>query len=444
MAQDFPVFLTDYDPSDLPGGSIDPLGFDRGYGFLADKLLPGMTNVANQPRYLSVLCTGAAIAEIDSSAAPRKQYQLRSECLQRFERLWALANVLASQHSGKALPTGGIRGVTYAQARADALSRRGSSKTDADFRLLSRQSAYGVLGIYGAVAGELGFWDRKTLSLTAAFGEPLAQGFKAKTNVPSAVIEAAKGLGDVSVEVLTNWGVRSHVAGASLDCERKYLRDAMHRDPDRARMLQVLAANPAKSASEAELARLNRILAGLPARPESSRSRSTVAAILEFENCYQLSVLAFERLLWVCRRAPASAATFKSDSVIATVCAGLPAAFAKLQRVLNDPTADYLKMDADRIQDVRDFLERASLSCAKPESLIEHVLGRHGDVQRGKFDRGRRKMPWLEMVNGKIGVSLTEVGGLRREVSRPQEIVPHPYRLAAADAFNMAIGDARR
>lgn len=27
---DLSAFLTAYDPSDLPGGSIDPLGFERG------------------------------------------------------------------------------------------------------------------------------------------------------------------------------------------------------------------------------------------------------------------------------------------------------------------------------------------------------------------------------------------------------------------------------
>lgn len=45
----FPVFLTAYDPSDLPGGSVVPLGIERGYLHLADKILPGLTNVASQP-----------------------------------------------------------------------------------------------------------------------------------------------------------------------------------------------------------------------------------------------------------------------------------------------------------------------------------------------------------------------------------------------------------
>ena len=49
------TFLTAYDPSDLPGASVDPLGFERGYLFLADKILPGLTNVASRPRYFALI-----------------------------------------------------------------------------------------------------------------------------------------------------------------------------------------------------------------------------------------------------------------------------------------------------------------------------------------------------------------------------------------------------
>ena len=40
MALAVEPFLTAYDPTDLPGVSIDPLGFERGYLFLADKPSP--------------------------------------------------------------------------------------------------------------------------------------------------------------------------------------------------------------------------------------------------------------------------------------------------------------------------------------------------------------------------------------------------------------------
>ncbi len=64
-------FLTAYDPSDLPGTSVDPLGFERGYLFLADKILPGLTNVASQPRYFALLCTGVHLAPAPTDATPR-------------------------------------------------------------------------------------------------------------------------------------------------------------------------------------------------------------------------------------------------------------------------------------------------------------------------------------------------------------------------------------
>ena len=60
MNSSFPTFLSAFDPSDLPGGSMDPLGFDRAYSILADKVLPGLTNVAAYPRYFSLLCAGAS------------------------------------------------------------------------------------------------------------------------------------------------------------------------------------------------------------------------------------------------------------------------------------------------------------------------------------------------------------------------------------------------
>jgi hypothetical protein len=64
-------FLTAYDPSDLPGGSVDPLGFERGYLFLADKILPGLTNAADRPRYFAILCAGASLAGADPGLTPR-------------------------------------------------------------------------------------------------------------------------------------------------------------------------------------------------------------------------------------------------------------------------------------------------------------------------------------------------------------------------------------
>lgn len=67
----FLVFLTAYNPSDLLGSSFDPLGSERGYLFLADRILRSLTNVADRPRYFSVLCDGAFLAEVDVADPPR-------------------------------------------------------------------------------------------------------------------------------------------------------------------------------------------------------------------------------------------------------------------------------------------------------------------------------------------------------------------------------------
>ncbi|HEX7376684.1 MAG TPA: hypothetical protein VF278_06205 [Pirellulales bacterium] len=93
------------------------------------------------------------LGDADRYAPPRLQYERRLRTLLRFERLWALANVLASEASQDGqLPIGGICGVTYAERAARPLLKKKATRADCDFRLLSRQVRYGVVGIYGAVA----------------------------------------------------------------------------------------------------------------------------------------------------------------------------------------------------------------------------------------------------------------------------------------------------
>src|SRR5207302_4234119 len=155
------TFLTAYDPSDLPGASIDPLGFERGYLFLADKILPGITNAASRPRYLSLLCAGIHLAEEASDASQRDVVGKRRETILRLERFWALANVLARPEE-----SGAVRGVRYAQAHADELGRSGATKTTAQYRLLSRQSQYGAIGMYASVARGMRVLNREDYTLT--------------------------------------------------------------------------------------------------------------------------------------------------------------------------------------------------------------------------------------------------------------------------------------
>ncbi len=442
----FPVFLTAYDPSDLPGTSIDPLGFERGYLFLADKILPGLTNVADRPRYFSMLCAGASLAEVNPADSPRLQYQKRLDHILRLERLWALANVLAGrEQQGEELPVAGIRGVTYASAKADSLIRAGSARTDANFQLLSRQVPYGVVGIYGAVADGMRLIDRITLTPTPDLGERLGEGFLEETETPKTLIKAVCSGTAIAVDELAQWGRRSHLAGDAFKCERKCLADALHRNPVRSRMAEILADHPFQGQDDTELKRLARLLPALAKGSGNRDLEEAVRTILAYEVAYRLAMLGFERLLWLCRTLPSAvieAADIASDPVLDRVRGGLPAAVQSLGNALDSAETELFRQDIHRLEDTRRFLERAAVASSATVSLVHELMARHADVQRGKFDKGRRKMPWLEVVAGRICLTMTRVGGLRREATDPADTLPHPYRLSSADALNTVARDA--
>ena len=88
---------------------------------MADKMLPGLTNVASRPRYFALLCAGIQLSGDQDNRSEREQILHRQETILRLERFWALANVLARPEE-----SGGVRGVTYAQAWAEEIQRLGS------------------------------------------------------------------------------------------------------------------------------------------------------------------------------------------------------------------------------------------------------------------------------------------------------------------------------
>lgn len=437
-------FLTAFDPSDLPGGSIDPLGFERGYLLLAEKILPGLTNVADRPRYFSVLCAGASLIEDNSAPTQRKLYQARLDCVMRLERLWGLACVLASESGAEsgdeqegALELGGLRGVTYCQAQAERIRREARSRVDARFTVLSRQMRYGAVGIYGAIADGLRLWDRRTLMPTADLGMRLAEEFWKQADAPESLRRAARGDGDVPMRVLEEWGRRAHVAGQVSSGEAKCLHEALHRDPVRSRMAQALADCPALE-NDDELARLGRITEAFGRQGENMDLRESAATILVYEEAYRVALLAFERLLWLARTLPSGAVTeadLAADGVLERTRKDLPGRVAALVKNLDCGVTSHFRQGLDHLADVRKFLEEAAGACGSSVSLAEKTLDRHSEVQRGKLDRGRRKMPWLERHLGRIALTSTRIGGLGFEATEPADITPHPYRLLAADRF---------
>jgi len=430
------LFLTAYDPSDLPGSSIDPLGFERGYLFLADKILPGITNVAAHPRYFALLCAGIQLSDGLVDATRREVVRKhRQQIILRLERFWALANVLARPED-----SGGVRGVTYAQAVAEDLRRSGATRTSAKYPLLSRQSQYGVIGIYASVASGMRFLNREDLSLTPALGEAAAEAFYDETKFPNTLRRAVLNDGDVSLATLRAWGEQAHVEAEVETEEAKCLYGALHGNPIRSRTAAVLLQHPPRE-KDTELDRLKRVGRALNGGSELQGLKEAIQCIQEFEGCYRLVTLTFERLLWLCRHHAASSvkmSELKEDFVLKAVRDTLPVSVKHFSDLLDNGENSDFRQNLVRLSDVRQFLEEASAAVGDIDAFIKAIVARHTDVQHGKFDRGRRKMPWIQLIDGHITLTMTRAGGMNREATLPEHIQAHPYRLNAADAFNRA------
>ena len=429
------AFLTAYDPSDLPGASMDPMGFERGYLYLAEKLLPALTNVAAVPRYFSMLCAGTNLSNVSAAATVREQREARRTTAMRFERLWALANYLAAQ--GASWSLSGLRGVRYVAAEAQRLDKAGQTDADPDYKLLSRQAPYGVLGIYGSVAEELCFFsDRDAMELSPDGGMRLAEAFCEETKMPAKVEKAVRGEGTVSLSTLAKWGEAAFMSGPHGPKEAACLDEALVRDPVRARMCELLAKRPFLD-GESEMRRLKSIASGLDAAGPDADLKETMNVILAYETTFAWALLGFERLLWLCREAavPITSTERANDIILRKVAEALPAAVSRLEAALGSVSTAHLGAHPEPLVDVREFLKRAVESPSDVFATSEVIFNRHADVQHGKFDKGRRKLAWLDRSPAGISLTMTRVGGASSAITSPEQIRPHFYRLAAADAF---------
>lgn len=441
------IFLTAYDPSDLPGGSVDPLGFERGYLHLAEKILPGMTNAAVCPRYFSLLCAGVGLAGDLTGLPEQKQRAARQESVRRLERIWAVANFLASQENGKDAANG-LRGSSYVSSHVAALKARGATRTNCDFLMLTRQTTYGALGLYGGVAARTKLIFESTMELVPGMGDELALAFRRETEMPTSVRNVvAEPKLEVGFAELANWGRRAHLWGKTGERERAVLRSALSVDAVRDRFVRLLHRYPVRE-GETELMRLRRIGGEMRAAKDQLDLWEALEAILGYEACYRCVQLALERILYLARNRAegyVSLDTLVGDEVIRRVADELPGLHEKLHRHLNDCHTEHMTKEVRAsLDDVLPFLALASDAAQRgARSLVEAVMTRHAEVQRGKYDRGRRKMPWLENREGRISLTLTRVGGPQREALTVDEIGAHPYRLTAADNWLRAAGGIR-
>lgn len=434
MALAVDPFLTSYDPSDLPGGSIDPLGFDRAYNHLANCFLPGLTNVASVPRYFSVLCTGILLANVSAAATPREKLQIRLESVQRLERFWGVANVLASVDDSD-MALGGLRGVRYARGRVQETSARG--KTTCDFRMLLQQQRYGVIGIYGLVADNLRLIHRSTMDLTPDRGRRLAEAFRDGTLLPG---EVARAIADSKVTVafdkLRGWGKRARIDVRLPEGEGRWVREALMEDGIRVATAALLHQCPRKD-DQSELVRLS-----LMRDRATNELRELLVLIVAFEEFFLSALLAFQRLLFLAEQSENGSfgvEDARTDEVVSAVRLRIAKRADALKRAVEALQAARLLAGRGVVGDVVEF--GTQLVAARDEwSFVERLVGRHHDVQRGKVDRGRPKMPWLERSGDRWQLTLADMSDLRAPPKREDDLAAHPYRTLAADSFGASHG----
>jgi hypothetical protein len=422
---------------------VDPLGFGRGYLFLAERILPGLTNAANKPRYLSVLCAAVLISDQASPKevfeTPQAEYARREASIMRMERFWALACVLASQ-ADEGFEISGVRGLLDAQRAVRKIAEKGQTETNGDFRLLARQTQYGLIGIYANVAERLMLIDRKTLRLSSTPGADLAQAFLIETDVPKALRMAVAEGGEVKVKTLKAWGKRAHISGAFGSTEGQWLRAALYDDaPTRMRMAELLRKTPLLEveAGETELARLARIEASIEQNDDERDLYEALRALRFFEACFQECMLVFYRMLWFAKeKSPAlSLNEIGADPVVAesykVFCVhsrALSAAFdgASLAR----------QPASKRLAEPVRWLKRLAEGGSSLE-FAQGILNRHRDVQQSKRDGGRPKMPWIEEREGRISRTIAVSQGIEFEPSTAVQMAPHIYRTVTVDNFHI-------
>jgi len=459
----FRVFWTAFDPLDVASGSIDPVGFLRGYLALVDRLLPGLTTVTGVPRYGPMICAAAAGAAAKIPARDdlggAKLRQQRLVVMKAYERAWALACGLAARDD-KIGPVAleGVRGVRYVNRRLDALTPNTKYIRSSSFNLLSNQVRYGGIGIYSAFLDSCHLLTSADLSLRPA-GERLAAAFPPPPPDLAVHDEEAP----LSIDALTRWGAETHpsaITRSEARCLAEGLEGGGESDSDdevRWSMLRLLAPYATGEAPASEAEALKAVLASLASgegvakqvpRNCADQIRAVLTVVEPYERLYQSVLFLFQ--------AVQAAATDELEASFAQLAGAdsIKAAVASSVKASRDlPVAlkGAAELHSRSIRPIDDALRGSGVTglgdqlvlAASPESVLDIVLARHEAVQGGKFDDGVRKASWIKrLASGKLRLSAQRFRlGVNGRPQKWWEVGRHPYRTSAAFAFIRACGD---
>jgi hypothetical protein len=449
------LFSTAFDPSDLPGASVDPLGFEAAYVALADVLLPGLTTITDSPRYPAMLCAGLIIAQAQDGAGAHDvgTEDRVLERLMRFERLWALASVLhwRNRPDDRDETLGSIRGITYATHQAQRIEEAKLPDIQPDFQFLRRQRITGAVGVYRTFLEGAALCFRNEWRLTPDLGQSLGEAFRQGTGLPSSVRRSVIDAAPVSVSTLRNWGQLSHPARRLPDEEKRTLRDAVLSDPPRRATLGLLRLAGRRLLREpdgelklikamATLLRERRLIRGVP-RDTYPQLLAVLDLIPAYEAAYRRALLGFERILWLVRQNPGGIpkSAVLRDPVVKRLGPLLEQSARSVARGTEASTGLLPEMKRTTLADVLAFVDELGKRAGDGDALLGTILERHRQIQEGKFDKGRRKSAWVVQEGQHLRLTFARVGGLDREVTDASGIPAHVYRLSNAWRFMTAL-----
>jgi hypothetical protein len=449
------IFWAPYDPLDLASGSLDPLGFARGYLALADRFLPSFTTVSSVPRYVSMLCAALRAVQThhrqQAGISSQKARQERLKLVKSFERAWALACGLAAHEIGPAALRG-LRGIRYVKRQLETSSGRKYLQTGS-FNLLSNQVRYGGIGIYSTFMEECHLASLQHFTLRP-LGEALAEAFPCLPASTAVHDEDAR----LPVEALKEWGKQAHVGaftpeeGAVMAQALQGGEEADHPDHVRWTALRMLARiQTASEYDEGDLLRAlsNELRAGAFEKLGApafclAQIAATLQMIEPFEQFYQGALFLFESIR--------GAATDETEARLIGLAGkervvesvqGLRTSAAELRQRLTSAREVNLATTAAVEEVLResgilalaaDFLDETM----EVTDLLRVILLRHKKVQSEKNDKGQPKAAWAVLTRSDEMVRLTAQRYELVPSQRPatwKEVDRHPYRTGSAFAF---------
>lgn len=449
------LFWTAFDPLDLASGSIDVLGFQAVYIALANKLLPGFSTVTTSPRYVSMLCAAVAAAETaypGTGEATTRVRQARMAAVKSYERAWALACGFAASNNAigdKAVD--GLRGIRYVLRRLEELSTREKSIRTSSFNLLANQVRYGGIGAYSTLMEDCHLASMRSVTL-----RPLGTKLAASFPQPREGLFVWEEDRPLTLDGLRQWGEKCHLGdfirdeGRSLATALSGGEEGGWEDDIRWTTLRLLATFGEEDDSELML--LERLLKAIRdggadrLKVPSSCMRQIESALVlihPYERLYQAIQFLFDAV----RAAATDEPVARLDALARTH--SCDSAFLAAQTAASDLLASIETAESihpETAHDIRGSLVEAGMltfaesvrGSLNRVNLLSLGLGRHRDVQQGKFDRGERKAAWIHHDPSNDSVRLT---AQRHQLPRSgrhdswEKVPRHPYRTYGARRF---------